>query len=244
MKKHLILCLLLAFAPAFVSHADAAEPVPSAAVKMVDAHINLQPFHSISTDVLGGIRFCPSDRYRIEATGPERIIRAIDVKVENGVLRINVKKDAQIKMRQGEKLHFVIYGQSLSSLRLDGVGNFKCSDAIRTDTLEIMNTGVGNIRLEDLQCRELIVKNEGVGNITLKGRADKATYMSDGVGNIYAYDLQSRAAVVSLNGLGSVQCHSSESADYTSNGIGHIYYKGNPPVQRIHKNGLGAISRR
>jgi len=244
MKKHLILCLMLAFAPMLASHADAAEPAASGAIKMVEAHINLQPFHAISTDVIGGIRFYQSDRNRIEATGPERIIRVIDVKVENGVLRITTKEKTSIKMRQGEKLSFVIYGQSLTSLSMDGVGSFKCPEGIRTDKLEIVNTGVGNIRMDDLRCSELIVKNEGVGNITLKGRAEKATYMSDGVGSIYAYDLQTRAAVVNLNGVGSVQCHSSDSAEYTNNGVGHIYYKGNPTVQRIHKNGLGAISRR
>ena len=204
--------------------------------------MNVAPFNAIHSELLTGIRFIPSDRYRIEAQGPERIISAIDVRVKKGVLHIEANK--KMRMRRGEKLLLTVYGRELSALRLDGVGNFKCSETIKTEKLEIVNSGVGSINLEDVQCNELIVKNEGVGDITLKGETNTATYLSDGVGSIYAYDLLSHDTTVSLNGIGSVQCHASERCDYTNNGVGNILYKGRPEVQRIHKNGMGTISPR
>jgi|GEM_PF-1260588 Protein of unknown function (DUF2807). len=211
-------------------------------VKIVDAHMNLAPFTAIHSEMLTSIRYVPSDRYRIEAQGSERIINAIDVRVEKGVLHITAKD--RLRLRRGERLSLTVYGRELSTIRLDGVGNFKCSETINTDKLEIVNSGVGNINLDDVQCNELVVKNEGVGNITLRGETNTATYMSDGVGSIYAYDLQSHDTTVSLSGIGSVQCHASERCDYTNNGVGNILYKGRPEMQRIHKNGVGSISPR
>ena len=250
-KKHFVAAALAALTLSLTPSLVQAEPLhvtitPSSgsapAIKMVEAHINLQPFTSISSDVVANIRFFQSDRHRIEATGPERIISAIDVKVEDGSLRITAKKN--LKMKQGEKLTLTIYGQTLNSVRLDGVGNFKCPERIKTDKMEIKNDGVGNIQIDNLHCHDLYVKNEGVGNVSLRGRTDAATYMSDGVGNIRAYDLLSRTTTVNLKGVGSVQCHASERCELTNNGVGHIYYKGNPETQRIHKNGIGAISKR
>ena len=233
-------------AETFLPSADDAESGENGtvrhSVKIVEADMNVAPFNAIHSELLTGIRFIPSDRYRIEAQGPERIISAIDVRVKKGVLHIEANK--KMRMRRGEKLLLTVYGRELSALRLDGVGNFKCSETIKTEKLEIVNSGVGSINLEDVQCNELIVKNEGVGDITLKGETNTATYLSDGVGSIYAYDLLSHDTTVSLNGIGSVQCHASERCDYTNNGVGNILYKGRPEVQRIHKNGMGTISPR
>ena len=212
---------------------------PAVSIKMVEAHIDLAPFTSVQTDVVANIRFFQSDRHRIEAKGPERAISAIEAKVEGGVLKITTKKN--FKLKSGERLTLTIYGQTLRSICQDGVGNFRCSERVVTDRMEILSTGVGSVRMDDLQCDELIVKNEGVGNVNLKGRTVQADYASDGVGTIYAYEMESEATTVILNGVGSVQCHASERCDLTSNGIGNIYYKGNPETERIHKNGIGSI---
>lgn len=221
------------------SSAAPAESTLERSVKVVEAHINLAPFTAIHSELLTGIRYIPSDRHRIEAQGPERVISAIDVRVEKGVLHIVAKE--KLRMRRGERLNLTVYGRELSAVRLDGVGNFRCTETIKTDKLDLVNSGVGNIFFDDIQCSELVVKNEGVGNITLKGETTKATYMSDGVGSIYAYDLLSHDTTVNLNGVGSVQCHASERCEYTNNGVGNILYKGRPEVQNIHKNGVGSI---
>ena len=221
---------------------ELSESTSGRSVKVVEAHINLAPFTAVRSDVVATIRYIPSDRHRIEAQGPERIISAIEARVDKGVLHITSK--GKLRMRRGERLILTVYGRELSTVRIDGVGNFKCSETVNADRLEIVNSGVGNINFEDIQCNDLVVKNEGVGNITLKGATTTATYMSDGVGSIYAYDLLSHDTTVNLNGVGSVQCHASERCEYTNNGVGNILYKGRPEVQRIHKNGVGNISAR
>ena len=215
---------------------------PGVSVKMVEAHIDLAPFTSVQTDVLANIRFFQSDRHRIEAEGPERVISAIEVKVEGGVLKITSKKN--YKLKGGERLTLTIYGQTLRSISQDGVGSFRCSERVETDRMEILSTGVGSVRMDDLQCNKLVVKNDGVGNINLKGKTNQADFVSEGVGTIYAYEMESQVTTVVLNGVGSVQCHASERCDLTSNGVGNIYYKGNPETERVHKNGVGSIRRR
>ena len=216
----------------------------SADKKGVEAYINLDKFHEIVVDFVGNIKFVQSSESRIEASGPERIIRHTNADVSDGVLNIYFDEGAQIKMRKGEKLQLTIYSPTLTRINLRGVSDLKASGTVNTPAIEILNDGVGNISFADLQCKKLTVVSNGVGNISLKGTTDSASYKSDGVGSINAYEMISKVTVVSLNGVGGVQCYASEQCDLVNNGIGNIHYKGTPAVERIQKNGIGSISRK
>lgn len=210
--------------------------------KVVEAYINLDAFTELCTDVVATIKVVQSDRSRIEAQGPEHVISVIDASVKAGILHVTASKD--LRMKNGEKLSLTIYTPTLSRIRQDGVGSIRCEGSFKTQKMEIINNGVGGVKMEDLQCQLLTVSSNGVGGIDLKGATEKAVYQSDGVGSIDAYDMISKVTEVRLDGVGSVHCHASERIDARNSGVGSIRYEGNPEQVNVHCDGVGSIRRR
>ena len=209
----------------------------------VDAHMNLTPFTGMQSDVVADITFIQSDgEYAIDATGPERIIRLIDVKIKDGLVRITSTQD--YKMKRGEKVRLTVYAPTLNVIRQDGVGQVKVPDCLDVETLDIVLNGVGNVKISDLRCSQLNVRANGVGNVDIAGTADNAVYMSDGVGSIDAEDLQADNVTIKLNGVGSVECYANKSIEGHNSGVGSVRYSGNPENVRISNNGVGSVRRK
>lgn len=210
--------------------------------KIVEAYINLDSFDGISNDLVASIVVIQDDCSRIEAEGPERIISVIDASVQEGVLRITSTKDLRMKNR--ERLTLTVYTPTLCRIHQLGVGSIRCEGYFETPTMEIINDGVGSVKISDLHCDLLTVTSNGVGGIDLKGTTRKAIYTSDGVGSIEAYEMLSELTEVSLNGVGSIHCHASQRIDARNSGVGSIRYSGKPRKVNVHSDGIGSIRRR
>ena len=218
------------------------QPTDKPVNKIVEAYINLDSFEGICTDVVANIKVIQSNRYRIEAEGPERVISVIDASVKDGVLHVTMKKD--LRMKNGEKLSLTVYTPTLSRIHQEGVGSIRCEGRFEIQAMEIINDGVGGVKMNELHCELLTVISNGVGGIDLSGETKKAIYKSDGVGSIDAYDMHSEVTEVELDGVGSIRCHASKRIEAHNNGVGSIRYDGNPEQVNVHCDGVGSIRRR
>lgn len=233
------MCCLNASAKTLTITSEPAENAAATDKKMVEAYMKVEPFETITIDLVLSVRFVQADKYCVEAQGTERLIKAIDIKVKDG--QMTITSDKHYKINRGEKLTLTIYSPTLSRIVLNGVGNVRIPDKLETKVMEVVNNGVGNIRFYDLQCDELIVKSTGVGNIELAGCADKVIITSNGVGSVEAYDMLSKVTNVQLDGVGSIHCYASERIDCTNDGVGSVFYKGNPTIEHVRKTGVGSI---
>ena len=246
MKRNIALTIVMM--TAFIMNLSAktfdipSESTSDSSRKTVEATMFVNPFHGINIDMVASVRFVQGPQSRIEAQGPEHIIRLIDVQVKNDVLVMTARDD--FKLKKGEKLSLTIYSPELTSLEQNGVGSFKIDTRLETPALKIVSTGVGNICMTDLHCQELHLELDGVGSVELKGEAQKVTYKSNGVGSIDAYEMLAQVAKVDLDGVGSIHCYASQRIDCFNNGVGSIFYKGNPEVENVHKEGIGSIKKR
>lgn len=233
------MCCLNASAKTLTITSEPAENAAATDKKMVEAYMKVEPFETITIDLVLSVCFVQADKYCVEAQGTERLIKAIDIKVKDG--QMTITSDKHYKINRGEKLTLTIYSPTLSRIVLNGVGNVRIPDKLETKFMEVVNNGVGNIRFYDLQCDELIVKSTGVGNIELAGRTEKIIITSDGVGSVEAYDMVSKVTNVQMDGVGSIHCYASERIDCTNDGVGSIFYKGNPTIEHVRKTGVGSI---
>ena len=248
------MCCLNASAKTLTITSEPAENAAATDKKMVEAYMKVEPFETITIDLVLSVRFVQADKYCVEAQGTERLIKAIDIKVKDG--QMTITSDKHYKINRGEKLPLTIYSPTLSRIVLNGVGNVRIPDKLETKFMEVVNNGVGNIRFYDLQCDELIVKSTGVGNIELAGRTEKIIITSDGVGMhtgkvqagkrlshgcIRTPNMVSKVTNVQMDGVGSIHCYASERIDCTNDGVGSIFYKGNPTIEHVRKTGVGSI---
>lgn len=243
MKEKLLSLLSLALLASAAAWAAGTEPTveaPADKSQPAEAHMNLPAFTDISSNLVANIVFNQGDdgTYRINAVGPERIIRLVSIKVKQDTLHITAP---EYKLRSGEKLSITVTAPTLRSLQVDGVGSFKIFSLATEEPFSIVNNGVGNIKVEHLQATEASIDLHGVGNVEVEGDCRSLSLSSDGVGNIDAEDLHADEVSARLDGVGSIECHASRAIEAVLNGVGSIRYYGNPEVTRLKNNGPGSI---
>ena len=171
-------------------------------------------------------------------------MRLIEPEVsKNGTLTVKSTKEYKVKKDNGISIRIVT--PTIDMVYNDCVGNIHLKGTIKTKMMTVTNEGVGNITFDNLQCEILQAINEGVGNIEFTGKvAERAVFKSDGVGNINAYNLETPDLTADLNGVGGIECYVTQRFTCSANGVGSIYYKGDPKQTNIQNNGIGKVRRR
>ena len=197
------------------------------------------PFESIDVHGVANVTFTQSDKVKIEVSGPENYLPYVVIESHDGVLNVNTRKIGN--KRIGKGLEIKIEAPTLKRLSNRGVGDFKTTSPLQTDTLRIDNSGVGDIYLNNLTCKQLTIHNSSVGDMYLSGKAEEAIYRSKGVGDIQAKELKANNVVLDHNGVGDVECHASSTIHIRSKGVGNVKYYGKPQVLGVEKSGVGSL---
>ncbi|MDR1517039.1 MAG: DUF2807 domain-containing protein [Dysgonamonadaceae bacterium] len=208
--------------------------------RIMNKNFDVSPFHAIESEIVGNVVFKQSDRQSVSVRGSENLVKNLIVEVDNGKLKLSAQKTAK-KRNASHKLTVSVSAPGIEKIDLGGVGNLKLSGSVKSDSLSIALSGVGNFDAEDLEVQSLFVESEGVGNIHLKGRANSVKIKSDNVGNIDASAFIARAVRVNLSGVGNVTCYASDILHITASGVGNITYLGNPAAKTIDRSGVGKV---
>jgi len=160
----------------------------------------------------------------------KNIISYVETKVKGNSLHIQTKEDVEIK--KSTKLNVYVTFKNIDKLELNGVGNVESENQLKLNDLTIINSGVGNLKL-NLDCEELNLDMNAVGNSTLIGRVNNAAIDHNGVGNLKAFDLTTNVMNIQSNGIGNSEVSSDDEIYITLNGMGNVSYKGNAVVLRI-----------
>ncbi|MBR5842411.1 MAG: DUF2807 domain-containing protein [Bacteroidaceae bacterium] len=209
----------------------------------VVARMDLPAFTGVYSDLVASITIEKGDKYFVEAHGPEHLIQLIEpvVEKEGGTLTLKAKREYKTK-KQGITIRVVT--PQLDLIYNEGVGDIRTKGDFKTQMMTITNEGVGNITIADIECERLQVLLEGVGKIIITGKATHAVFKSEGVGGINAYGLQVANLNAELEGVGGIECNVTERFTCSSEGVGSIYYMGNPKQTNIKSNGIGKVVRK
>lgn len=200
---------------------------------------SVDPFDQIVNETVANIVFTQGRDTKVEAEGPDNYVDGLQVKVNDRRLTMTMDKK---KFSKNARLTIRITSPDLCLIQQGGVGNITLKDNVKVETLSIRSEGVGVIESENLTVRSLEVSQDGVGGITLKGRAETAKYYQNGVGSLKAQEMLTSDLVVEQNGVGSVSCYATENLSVDANGVGSVNYYGNPRTKDIRKSGVGSVS--
>ncbi|HQV52516.1 MAG: DUF2807 domain-containing protein [Flavobacteriales bacterium] len=87
---------------------------------------------------------------------------------------------------------------------------------------------------------ELHVRHNGVGKLDLSGSAAHLDLEHDGVGSVNAFNFPVQTCHAGQSGVGSVKVTVSDLLEGHLNGVGNIYYRGQPEVN-ISDSGVGNV---
>lgn len=173
-------------------------------------------FDSILIKGSVNIFYQPSPNPELTIECEENLLDIIETTVQNGVL----------------------YIQSNESFSTNLPITIKCgSPKIK----EVNVSGSGNVTLENINEKELLLSVKGSGDIDVEGTCHSLTASVSGSGDIDAEDLTAQNVVVSVSGSGDAVVRAKESVKASVSGSGSIKVKGKPQHKQISESGSGRV---
>ncbi len=192
----------------------------------------LSDFSKIHLDGVGDVEYIVSSEKKIEITTHVDLLHDVSTFVKNDELHIDLRKNNN----KIKTLEYKVYAPEIVEFKINGVGDMESYDPIEVDHLTLLQDGVGKIRLNNILAESIFARLSDVGDIIIAGHANEVSYRLDGVGSIRAIDLVANIGDADLEGVGDIELYVLEDLTIHHDGMGKVYYKGNPT---LHLSGDG-----
>ncbi len=193
----------------------------------------------LQIDGVFNLTLTQSDDESIEVEGPSALINKLIIDQEGDLLLLKMKKIDGFNFNHGD-LKIRISLEDLKELSYDGVGNVKTNGLFKVADLKLLGNGVGNLELE-LEAKEIDADMDMVGNINLRGNANRAIFINNGIGNLDASELIVQNMDVNSSGIGKVEVNCVGDLSLVVDGIGKVSYSGNPRILKKEVSGIGKV---
>ena len=242
MKKAVQLLVCSAFLVSFLSNAQSSNIKVEGNGNVVTQTRNTGAYDAIKVAGPFNVDLVAGKEGKITVKGEENILDVIIVEVEDNTLKIQVKKNTNIRSTSGKKVEITVPFEKISELSLSGSGDITSKDSIKNDKFTARLSGSGNFTLA-VDSNTLDLNLSGSGNVHLKGSADNFTTKLSGSGDIDAANLKSKIVDVNVSGSGNSKVNCNESLTARVSGSGDIKYTGNPEKRDVKVSGSGKITK-
>jgi len=214
--------------------------------------LELPEFKSIYVNSNYTVYVKQTNKQEVTVEALTEIWELTSVKVENGVLLVNVERKPEtpnksiwakiddIKLKPTMKL--MVSVKNISELQVNGGGKIISENSIASDYMSLAVSGSGGIDL-DLKGNNLKTEISGSGNVTLKGYATTNDIIMSGSGSMNAYACELESAKVKISGSGTCEITASASLDAVVLGSGIVKHKGNTKNVTKKVYGAGSVDR-
>jgi hypothetical protein len=214
--------------------------------------LELPEFKSIYVNSNYTVYLKQTNKQEVTVEALTEIFTATDIKVENGILMINIERKPDnpnkslwakiddIKLNPTMKLYISV--KTISELQVNGGGKIISENSIAANNLTV---GVNSNGSMDLDVKGEIIKAEvtGLGTLALRGYATSMEAMISGPGNLNAFNCPVETAKVKLSGNGTAELNVSNTMNAVVMGTGQIKHKGNTKTTQKKIYGTGSIDR-
>jgi len=208
--------------------------------QLVNQQINIGDYESVVINVPGEVfyqQFSDSTPY-LQIHTDENIFKALDVKVQNNQLIIDVKKDSIIRPSE---LTIYTCSHNLNQAEISGSGKLRLKGEVNAKDMELAITGSGNILTDSLICNNLTAKITGSGNMQLTGASNQSSYAITGAGNIKAFSNLVQELSCKITGAGNIEALVTKKLNINITGSGNISYRGTPGTINQNVTGAGKV---
>lgn len=174
-------------------------------------------------------------KYAFELTADANIFDYIDVRVEDGVLTVDVTKGARIKSMKGK---VSVSLPEIKEIAAAGSGDIILSECKIPAAVSRFNvSGSGSISA-DIEAETVLAEISGSGDILLRGKAENLKCSVTGSGEIEAFELPAANADCNITGSGSIEVNAQKTLAAKITGSGSVLYRNTPEV-RMNVSGSG-----
>ena len=196
-------------------------------------------FRSVSLegahDVIVTVGGAPS----VRAEGDAEQIDRLDIRIENGTLKIGTRREGWFNFRHGRGVTVHVTAPALNGATIAGSGDMRV-DRVHAPAFEAEIAGSGDMEIGALRAQRASFSIAGSGGIRAAGQAEQAAVSIAGSGSVDLHQLQTRRASVSVAGSGDISVRASEAVDGEVMGSGDVTVHGAARCS-ISKMGSGEI---
>jgi hypothetical protein len=214
--------------------------------------LELPEFKSIYVNSNYTVYLKQTNKQEVTVEALTEIFSATDIKVENGVLMINVERKPDnpnkslwakiddIKLNPTMKLYVSM--KNIDELQVNASGKIISENSLATNNLSLAVNGNGSM---DVDIKGDILKAEvsGSGSLALRGYATSMDAMISGSGAINGYTCSVESAKIKLTGSGNAELNVSNAIDAIVSGSGTVKHKGNTKTSQKKVYGSGSVER-
>jgi hypothetical protein len=178
----------------------------------------------------------------VRASGGQRSIERMTVRVENGTLKIYTRKRSGMNFGawQSGTVKLAVTVPRLTGAEIAGSGSILV-DKVAGDAFNAGVAGSGELRLGRVNVKRLKAEIAGSGDIKAgQGRADAVDYDIAGSGGIEGAALVAEVATISIAGSGDISAHATSTASVDITGSGDVRMTGGAKCT-ISKVGSGNV---
>ena len=214
--------------------------------------LELSEFQSIYVNSNYTVYLKQTNKQEVKVEALTDIYSLTEIKVENGILLINVERKPDnpnksiwakiddIKLNPTMKVYVSV--KNVNELLVNGGGKIISENSIASDNLTLGVAGSGTLDL-DIKGKTIKTELSGSGNIILKGYASYNEIAMSGSGNLNAFNLELETAKIRMTGSGLAELSVSNSLDAAVMGNGVVKHKGNTKTVTKKQYGSGTIDR-
>ncbi len=199
---------------------------------------NVEPFNSLELNLDADVVITDSMDQSFMISAQENLMPVIDARVKSKKLIISSDKH----IMDSKPIILYISVNRLNALELNGSGNIRSSNTIKTGTIQLEINGSGNMDM-DIICDHLKADVSGSGNLQIRGNSNSSAMDISGSGVIEAMEHRTGDCQASVSGSGQARIFPSGVLKASVTGSGTIQYKGSPSNILPSVSGSGSIEK-
>ena len=214
--------------------------------------LELPEFKSIYVNSNYTVYLKQTNKQEVSVEALTDIFTASDIKVENGILMINIERKPEnpnkslwakiddIKLNPTMKLYVSM--KNIDELQVNSNGKIISENSLAANNLSLAVNGNGSM---DVDVKGDVLKAEvsGSGNMSLRGYASSIDAFVSGSGNLNGFTCPVTSAKVKVSGSGSCELTVSDAIDALVLGSGQVKHKGNTKNTQKKVYGSGSVER-
>ena len=181
-------------------------------------------FQSISLEGAHDVVVTVGEAPSVRAEGDAEALEHLEVRVENGRLRIGTRRGGWFGRDRGRATVYVT-APSLAGASIGGSGDMRI-DRVQAEAFDASVAGSGDIEIAALAARRTEFSIAGSGNIRAAGEAEETEISIAGSGDAHLENFRVRRASVSIAGSGDASLQASEAVDGSIIGSGNVNVRG------------------
>jgi hypothetical protein len=234
MRKTLIAFPLLALAGCGTANSESRDRGPDGRRSFA-----VSGFESVSLEGSDNVRIVRGPKISVIATGPQRVLDLLNIRVEKNTLKIDRKPGRTNWLRRDYRgATITITMPSITAAGVAGSGDMTV-DRADGPSFGAAVEGSGNLKVASIAVTRAQLAAEGSGDLTISGTARDSAMAAEGSGNIDARGLVSQQATIAVEGSGDIAATVRQRATIAVEGSGNVDVTGTDNCA-IVKNGSGS----